>query len=94
MRPLKYYIRKLTHGFDITGIKVRITGRGGTRRNNLRSMYRTRFYGSLIGPFHSTTKLLKPISIPLQRIRGYMKANIDYAFSVSKSTNGSISLKV
>jgi hypothetical protein len=73
---------------------MRITGRAGIRRNNLRSIYKTRFYGSFLGPRHSSIKLLKAKTISAPRIRGYLRSNIDYAFKVSKSKNGSISFKV
>jgi hypothetical protein len=73
---------------------MRIKGRAGIRRNNLRSTYKTRFYGSFLGPKHSTIKILKAHSISTPRLRGYLKSNIDYAFSVSKSQNGAISFKV
>ena len=94
LRPLKHYIRKLTRKFDITGVKFKMTGRAGIRRNNLRSMHKASFYGSFISPYHYTVKLLKPQSISLPRTRGYLRSNIDYAFGVSKSKNGSISFKV
>jgi hypothetical protein len=94
LRPLKNYLLKLNRNFDISGIKLRICGRAGIRRNNLRSLYKTRFYGNLMGPFHLTEKMIKPKMITLPRLRGYLRSNIDYAFSVSKSKNGSISFKV
>ena len=94
LRPLKNYLLKLNRSFDISGIKIRIKGRAGIRRNNLRSLYKTRFYGSLLGPRHSTTKLLKAKTISTPRIRGYLRSNIDYAIKEAKSQNGSISLKI
>ena len=94
LRPLKNYILKLNRSFDISGIKFRIKGRAGIRRNNLRSTYKTKFYGSFLGPTHSTIKLLKAKTISTPRLRGYLKSNIDYAIKVSKSQNGAISFKV
>ena len=94
LRPLKHYLLELNRSFDISGIRMRITGRAGIRRNNLRSIYKTRFYGSFLGPRHSSIKLLKAKTISAPRIRGYLRSNIDYAFKVSKSKNGSISFKV
>jgi len=94
MRPLKHYLLKLNRNLDISGIKFRITGRAGIRRNNLRSLYKTKFYGNLMGPQHFTAKMIKPKTLSLPRLRGYLRSNIDYASSVSKSKNGSISFKV
>jgi hypothetical protein len=94
LRPLKNYISKLNRNIDISGIKIRITGRAGIRRNNLRSLYKTKFYGNLMGPLHYVARMKKPKTITLPRLRGYLRSNIDYAFSVSKSKNGSISFKV
>jgi hypothetical protein len=94
LRPLKNYIYKLNRSIDISGIKIRITGRAGIRRNNLRSLYKSKFYGNLMGPLHFVAKMKKPKTISLPRLRGYLRSNIDYAFSISKSKNGSISFKV
>jgi hypothetical protein len=33
LRPLKYYIITLNKSFDITGLRLRLSGRAGTRRN-------------------------------------------------------------
>jgi hypothetical protein len=94
LRPLKNYISKLNRNIDVSGIKIRITGRAGIRRNNLRSLYKTKFYGNLMGPIHYVARMKKPKTISLPRLRGYLRSNIDYAFSVSKSKNGSISFRV
>jgi hypothetical protein len=69
----------------------------GTKRNNLRSLYKNRIYGSMLGPYHIVTRLdknCKKIPIINPKLRGVMKANIDYAIKVSKSMNGTVSLKV
>jgi len=47
-----------------------------------------------MGPLHFVAKLKKPKTISLPRLRGYLRSNIDYALSVSKTKNGSISFKV
>jgi hypothetical protein len=47
-----------------------------------------------MGPLHFVAKMKKPKTISLPRLRGYLRSNIDYAFSISKSKNGSISFKV
>jgi len=47
-----------------------------------------------MGPQHFTARMKKPKIITLPRLRGYLRSNIDYAFNVSKSKNGSISFKV
>jgi len=94
LRPLKTYINTLNKSFDISGLKLRLSGRSGTRRNNLRSTYKNRIYGNLIGPIHYNKKTKKYITIPSQKIRGYLKSNIDFALKVSKSKNGALSLKV
>jgi hypothetical protein len=94
LRPLKHYIRKLTRNTDISGIKFRIAGRPGIRRNNLRSLYKNRFFGNFLGPYFKTREMLKRKSISTPRLRGYVKSNIDYALSIAKTKNGSISFKV
>jgi hypothetical protein len=96
LRPLKNYILKLNQSFDISGIKFRISGRGGIRRNNLRSTYKNISYGSFLGPRHTTTKfnLPKTITISTPKIRGYLKTHIDYGLKTSKSMNGSLTLKI
>ena len=94
LRPLKHYIRKLTRNTDISGIKFRIAGRPGIRRNNLRSLYKNKFFGNFLGPYFKTREMLKRKSISTPRLRGYVKSNIDYALSISNTKNGSISLKV
>jgi hypothetical protein len=60
----------------------------------MRSLYKNKFYGNLLGPQHIDNLLKKPITIPTHRFRGYIRPNIDYAFKVSKSRNGSVSFKV
>jgi hypothetical protein len=94
LRPLKNYLLKLNRNSDISGLKFRISGRPGVRRNNLRSIYKNKAYGNLFGPRHCTTKIAKPKSLSLPRLRGYLRSNIDYALMVSKSKNGSVSFKV
>jgi len=94
LRPLKHYIRRLTRNSDISGIKFRIAGRLGIRRNNLRSLYKNRFFGNFLGPYFKTREMLKLKSISTPRLRGYVKSNIDYALSISNTKNGSISFKV
>lgn len=85
LRPLKNYINTLNKSLDISGLKFRLSGRSGTRRNNLRSTYKNRIYGSLLGPVHFNKNTSKYVTIPSQKIRGYLKSNIDFAFKVSKS---------
>jgi hypothetical protein len=94
LRPFRQYIRRMQQGLDITGVRLTLSGRAGVVRNNLRSTYKTKFYGSLLGPSHDSSVIPKPISIGLPRLRGHVRSNIDYAFGVSKTTNGAISLKV
>jgi hypothetical protein len=84
----------LNKSFDVTGLKLRLSGRAGIRRNNLRSTYKNRIYGSLLGPTHLNKRTRRILTNPSTKLRGYMKPNVDYAFKVSKSKNGALSLKV
>jgi hypothetical protein len=79
---------------DISGVKFRMTGRIGTKRNNLRSLYKSSIYGNFFGPFIYTAPMLRPKTLPLQFSRGQIKSNIDYSYSVSKTRNGAVSFKV
>jgi len=94
LRPLKHYIMTLNKGFDITGLQLRLSGRLGTTRNNLRSTYKNRIYGSLLGPNHLNIRSGKNITIGSPKLRGYLKPNVDFAIKISKTKNGAVSLKV
>jgi hypothetical protein len=94
LRPLKHYIKKVLSNVDISGVKFRMTGRVGTKRNNLRSLYKTSIYGNFFGPFNYTANMYKPKTLPIQFIRGHIKSNIDFSYSVSKTKNGAVSFKV
>jgi hypothetical protein len=94
LRPLKQYIKRLISSMDISGVKFRLTGRIGTKRNNLRSQYKASIYGNFFGPFIYTAPMLRPKTLPLQFSRGQIKSNIDYSYSVSKTRNGAVSFKV
>lgn len=94
LKPLKNYLINIKRYLDISGIKFLIKGRTGIKRNNLRSVYKTRFYGSLIGPNYITHKLIKNKTMYIPHTKNYIKSNIDYTRAISKSKNGSISLKI
>ena len=94
LRPLKNYIISFNKCFDITGLKLILSGRAGKKRNNLRSIYKKRMYGNLIGAFHTNPTNDKKYSFTISNLRGQMKYNIDYSQYTSKNINGAITLKV
>lgn len=94
LRPLKQYIKRSLTNVDISGVKFRMTGRIGTKRNNLRSLYKTNLYGNFIGPYIFAGRMLRAKTLPLLYIRGQMKSNVDFSYSVSKTKNGAVSFKV
>jgi len=94
LKPLKNYLISLIRYLYISGIKFLMSGRTGIKRNNLRSIRKTKFYGNLIGPRYISDKLLKSKTVYIPHLRGYIKSNIDYTKAISKSKNGSISLKI
>jgi len=94
LKPLKNNLMKLNQYTDISGIKIRINGRVGLRRNNLRSLHKTKFYGNFFGFRHSTQKLKKPKMYYSPKLRGYLRPHIDYAIKLSKTMNGAVSFKV
>jgi hypothetical protein len=79
---------------DISGVKFRMTGRIGTKRNNLRSLYKTNIYGNFIGPYMFAGRMLRAKTLPLLYNRGHVKSNVDFSYSVSKTKNGAVSFKV
>ena len=81
-------------GLDISGVKFRISGRIGTKRKNLRSIYKNSIYGNFIGPFNYTSQMLRAKTLPLLYVKGHIKSNIDYSYYVSKTKNGAVSFKV
>lgn len=85
---------KLTRTTDITGIKFKISGRPSFKRSNNRKINKLYNYGNRLVPKHYSRKLNKNISLPSPRLRGYLKSQIESSISISKSRNGSVSLKV
>lgn len=94
LKPLKNYLISIRRYLDISGIKFLMSGRTGIKRNNLRSVHNTRLYGNLIGPRYTSQKIIKDKTMYIPHIKGYIKSNIDYTKAISKSKNGSISLKI
>jgi hypothetical protein len=92
--PLKNYIMGLTKNTDITGIKFNLSGRPSWRRSNNRKVNKIYDHGNRLTPRHFNTKTYKMYSLYTPRLRGYLKSHIESSLSVSKSRNGSVSLKV
>lgn len=92
--PFRNYLMKLTRSSDITGIKFQISGRPSFRRSNNRKVNMIYNYGNRLVPKHYSKILDDTISLPMQRLRGYLKPHIESSISISKSRNGSVSLKV
>jgi hypothetical protein len=94
LRPLKTYLLRLKQYTDISGIKFSISGRTGTTRSNIRALYKTRFYGNLLGPNIHSFKSSNKQTMFIPYLRGHLKSHFDYAKSVSTSNNGSLTFKV
>jgi len=85
---------KLTRTTDITGIKFKVSGRPSFKRSNNRKVNNIYNHGNRLVPKHYSRILDKTISLPIPRLRGYLKPHIESSISISKSRNGSVSLKV
>jgi len=92
--PFRNYLMKLTRTTDITGVKFKISGRPSFKRSNNRKVNNIYNYGNRLVPKHYSRILDKSISLPIPRLRGYLKSQIESSISISKSRNGSVSLKV
>ena len=92
--PFRNYLMKLTRNTDITGIKIKLSGRPSFRRSNNRKVNKTFDYGSRLVPKHYSPKLNKSISLYTSKLRGYLKSQTESSISISKSRNGSVSIKV
>jgi hypothetical protein len=83
---------------DISGLQIRLSGRSGLRRTNMRAYYRNLTFGNLGGPIHIIRKNIvrepEIITLPHPHIRGHFKSNIDYSWNSSKSKNGVLTLKI
>jgi hypothetical protein len=94
IRPLKNYIMQLRRSIDISGVKFKLSGRSGIRRNNMRKFKKTKYFGNLIGPIHSSMRVKRNISLYNPQLIGHIKSNIDYSYSWGITRNGCLSLKI
>lgn len=92
--PLKNYIMELTKNTDITGIKFKLSGRPSWKRSNNRKVRNTYDHGNRLTPRHLNPKTYKYFSLYTPRLRGYLKSHTESSMSISKSRNGSVSVKV
>lgn len=92
--PLRRYIMNLTRATDITGLKFKVTGRPSWKRNNNRKVNTIFDYGNRSTSLYYNTKLFKYIPVAVPRIRGYLKAQTQFGSSISKSKNGTVSVKI
>ena len=98
LRPFKSYLENITTGLDISGIQIRLSGRSGIRRTNMRAYYRNFTFGNLGGPIHIIRKNIvrepEIVTLPYPYLRGHFKSNIDYSWKSLKSKNGVLTLKI
>jgi hypothetical protein len=72
---------QLRRSIDISGVKFKLSGRSGIRRNNMRKFKKTKYFGNLIGPIHSSMRVKRNISLYNPQLIGHIKSNIDYSYS-------------
>jgi hypothetical protein len=92
--PLKNYIMELTKNTDITGIKFKLSGRPSWKRSNNRKVKKTYDHGNRLTSRHLNPKTYKSFSLYTPRLRGYLKSHTESSMNISKSRNGSVSVKV
>jgi len=92
--PLRNYIMRLTKNTDITGIKFKLSGRPSWKRSNNRKVNKIYDHGNRLTPSHLNPKTYESYTLYTPRLRGYLKSHTESSISISKSRNGSVSLKV
>ena len=88
------YLSFIREKLDITGMKLRLAGRTDYSKTIQKSMYKHVFYGDWIAPRFSNLKLLKPKTISIPRIRGYLKPHISHWKTTGISSRGAASFSV
>lgn len=92
--PFRHYIMKLTRNSDISGIKLKLSGRSNYRRSNDRTSRKYYSYGNNLATRHFHPKWDKDMPLYTSKLRGYLKSQIDSSISVSKTRNGAVSIRV